>query len=203
MKTTLIIVRHGEAEFNIAHRIHGKLDSPLTKKGVRQAEKAADALAGIPIHAIYSSPQQRVATTAGIIRQGRNCPVAYDQRLAEMYCGAWDGLTEEFIRAEYPGDMRLWETHPHLHTMPGGESLADVRARLTAFLKDVLKQNRGQTVLVVSSQVPVMLMTMIFAQEPDEALWQTPPQGNTAINVVEVDDAGNAAILRRGDVGHV
>jgi broad specificity phosphatase PhoE len=87
--------------------------------------------------------------------------------------------------------------------MPGGESLADVRARLTAFLDDVLKQNRGKTVLVVSSQVPVMMMTMIFAHEPNEALWQTPPQGNTAINVIEIDEAGGAAILRRGDVGHV
>jgi broad specificity phosphatase PhoE len=99
--------------------------------------------------------------------------------------------------------MRLWETRPHLHTMPGGESLADVRARLTDFLDGVLKANRGKTVLVVSSQVPVMMMTMIFAQERDEALWQTPPQGNTAINVVEMDDAGSATILRRGDVGHV
>ena len=203
MKTTLIIVRHGEAEFNIAHRIHGKLDSPLTEKGVRQAEKAAEALAGIHIDAIYSSPQQRVVTTTGILKQDRDCPVTYDQRLAEMDCGSWDGKTEEFIRAEYPDDMRLWETRPHLHTMPGGESLADVRARLTAFLDGVLKANRGETVLVVSSQVPVMMMTMIFAQEPDEALWQTPPQGNTAINVVEIDDAGSAAILRRGDVGHV
>ena len=203
MKTTLIIVRHGEAEFNIAHRIHGKLDSPLTEKGVRQAEKAAEALAGIHIDAIYSSPQQRVVTTTGILKQDRDCPVTYDQRLAEMDCGEWDGKTEEFIRAEYPDDMRLWETRPHLHTMPGGESLADVRARLTAFLDGVLKANRGKTVLVVSSQVPVMMMTMIFAQEPDEALWQTPPQGNTAISVVEIDDAGSVAILRRGDVGHV
>ena len=203
MKTTLIIVRHGEAEFNIAHRIHGKLNSPLTEKGIRQAEKAAEALAGIHIDAIYSSPQQRVVTTTGILKQDRDCPVTYDQRLAEMDCGSWDGKTEEFIRAEYPDDMRLWETLPHLHTMPGGESLADVRARLTAFLDGVLKQNRGMTVLVVSSQVPVMMMTMIFAQEPDEALWQTPPQGNTAINVVEIDDAGSAAILRRGDVGHL
>jgi broad specificity phosphatase PhoE len=203
MKTTLIIVRHGEAEFNIAHRIHGKLDSPLTEEGVRQAQKAAAALAGIPIDAIYSSPQQRVVTTTGILKLDRNCPVTYDQRLAEMDCGAWDGKTEEFIRAEYPDDMRLWETRPHLHTMPGGESLADVRARLTDFLDGVLKANRGKTVLVVSSQVPVMMMTMIFAQEPDEALWQTPPQGNTAINVVEMDDAGSATILRRGDVGHV
>lgn len=203
MKTTLIIVRHGEAEFNIARRVHGKLNSPLTEKGVRQAEKAAAALAGIHIDAIYSSPQQRVVTTTGILKQDRNCPVTYDQRLAEMDCGEWDGKTEEFIRAEYPDDMRLWETHPHLHTMPGGESLADVRVRLTAFLDGVLEQNRGKTVLVVSSQVPVMMMTMIFAQEPDEALWQTPPQGNTAINVVEIDDAGSVAILRRGDVGHV
>lgn len=203
MKTTLIIVRHGEAEFNIAHRIHGKLDSPLTKKGIRQAEKAAEALAGINIDAIYSSPQQRVVTTTGILKQDRDCPVTYDQRLAEMDCGSWDGKTEEFIRAEYPNDMRLWETRPHLHTMPGGESLADVRARLTAFLDGILKANRGKTVLVVSSQIPVMMMSMIFAQEPDEALWQTPPQGNTAINVVEVDEAGSAAILRRGDVGHV
>ena len=203
MKTTLIIVRHGEAEFNIAHRVHGKLDSPLTENGVRQATQAAAALAGIPIDATYSSPQQRVVTTARILRRDRDCPVTRDQRLAEMDCGAWNGITEERIRAEYPGEMRRWETRPHLHTMPGGESLADVRARLTAFLDGVLKQHRGQTVLVVSSQVPVMLMTMIFAQEPDEALWQTPTQGNTAINVVEVDDAGSAVILRRGDVGHV
>lgn len=203
MKTILIIVRHGEAEFNIERRIHGKLDSPLTQQGVRQAEKAAAALAGIPIDAIYSSPQQRVAATADILKNGRSCLVTYDRRLTEMDCGEWDGMTEERIRAEYPDDIRVWETHPHLHTMPGGESLADVRARLTAFLDEVIQQNCGRTVLVVSSQIPVMMMTMIFAQERDEALWQTPPQGNTAINVVEIDDAGSAAISRRGDVGHV
>ena len=203
MTTTLIIVRHGEAEFNIAHRIHGKLDSPLTENGIRQAQRAAFALADTPIDAIYSSPQQRVVTTTGILKLDRDCPVAYDKRLTEIDCGAWDGMTEEEIRAKYPREINAWETRPHLHTMPGGESLADVRSRLTAFLDDVMKQNRGKTVLIVSSQIPVMVMTMIFAQEPDAQLWQTPPQGNTAINVVEIDDAGNAAILRRGDVGHV
>jgi len=199
MKTTLIIIRHGEAEFNIAHRIHGKLDSPLTENGIAQAEKAAAALADT----LYSSPQQRVAATTGILKLDRDCPVTFDSRLTEIDCGAWDGMTEEAIRAKFPREINLWETRPHLHTMPGGESLADVRARLTAFLEDVMKQHRGKTVLIVSSQIPVMMMTMVFAQEPDAQLWQTPPQGNTAINVVEIDDAGNAVILRRGDVGHV
>ena len=203
MTTTLIIVRHGEAEFNIAHRIHGKLDSPLTENGIRQAKKAAAALADTHIDAIYSSPQQRVVSTTGMLKLDRDCSVAYDKRLTEIDCGAWDGMTEEEIRAKYPREINAWETRPHQHAMPGGESLADVRARLTAFLDDVIKLHRGKTVLIVSSQIPVMVMTMIFAQEPDEALWQAPPQGNTAINVVEIDEAGNAAILRRGDVGHV
>jgi broad specificity phosphatase PhoE len=203
MTTTLIIVRHGEAEFNIAHRIHGKLDSPLTENGIRQTQKAAAALADTPIDAMYSSPQQRVVTTTGILKLDRDCPVAYDKRLSEIDCGAWDGMSEEEIRAKYPREINAWETRPHLHTMPGGESLADVRARLTAFLDDVMKQHRGKTVLIVSSQIPVMVMTMIFAQEPDAQLRQTPPQGNTAINVVEIDDAGNAEVIRRGDAGHV
>lgn len=203
MKTTLIIVRHGETEFNIAERYHGKLDSPLTENGVRQARQAAAALAGAAIDAIYSSPQPRVKATADILKQGRDCPVAYDKRLTEIDCGIWDGMAAGSIRAAYPGELDTWENRPHLHAMPGGETLAQVRSRISAFLGDTIRQHRGQTVLIVSSQIPVMVMMMIFAQEPDALLWQTTPQGNAAINVVEIDDTDNATIVKRGDRGHV
>src|SRR5262245_21498679 len=102
MTTSLYVVRHGETRWNVEGRLQGQQDSPLTMRGLQQAQRYAEMLraelAGAsPVH-ICSSPLPRARQTASIIRELLEVPSAcYSESdlLKERACGSWEGLTWE------------------------------------------------------------------------------------------------------------
>ena len=92
MKTTVILIRHGETEWNVLHRFQGLSDIPLNDTGRQQAGFAKNGLQNITLDAIYTSPLQRAVETAEIIRGDRNIPVYPTDGLQEMGVGEWEGL---------------------------------------------------------------------------------------------------------------
>jgi phosphoserine phosphatase len=203
LKTRIIALRHGETVLNVKKRYQGRLDSPLTDRGRHQAEKAAHRLKDAAIDVIYTSPRQRAITTAEIIRGARDCPIITDSRLSEIDCGSWEGVLHREVKEKYPAIFRRWENEPHEHRMPDGESLDEVRKRVASILDEILEKETGKTVMIVSHLVTTMIIMMIFAQEHNKEFWKTKIQGNTSINVIEVDENGYANILRRGDLSHI
>ena len=101
MKTTVILIRHGETDWNVVRRFQGLSDIPLNDTGRQQAGFAKNGLDGKIIDAIYTSPLQRAVETAEIIRGDREIPIYPTDGLREMGIGEWEGLLVSEIDEKY------------------------------------------------------------------------------------------------------
>jgi len=135
----LLILRHGETEWNLAGRMQGEMDSPLTATGRAQAGAQQRILTrfGIDGWNVWSSPQGRAAATARIALGTRADDVRTDPRLSEITMGEWTGLQRSAIAAAAPhlfeSEMDLiWYDHA-----PGGEGIEALFARTGAFLAEL------------------------------------------------------------------
>lgn len=137
---TIFLVRHGETEWNRSRRYQGWGDSPLTERGVAQAEALGRRLAAIPEAAagadIVASPLGRARRTAEVIaaQLGRTAPLRLDERLKEISLGAWDGLDRREVKA-LMGD-RFVEFEFYFET-PHGETYDEFSGRIAAWLAEV------------------------------------------------------------------
>jgi broad specificity phosphatase PhoE len=203
MKTRLIIIRHGETDYNIKGLFQGQLDSVLTERGIRQAEYTAERLKDTRMDAIYASPLKRALATAEIVRGGRDVPICVDERIQEIGCGHWEGLEVDRIKRDYAHGFENWTTRPHLHRIDGGETFREVFERASEFIRDVTDKHRGQSVVIVSHMVAILLMLLYLTDDRIENTWNTPRQPNTAVSIVEIDGSGRVEIPVRGDNSHL
>lgn len=146
MKLTFWYVRHGETLFNTVRRMQGQCDSPLTAKGIRQAENTASALRSIHFDRAYCSSSERAWDTAQILCRGRNITPVCMKGLKEFRFGDLDGkLISDFNDRIQPHRMADdW-------TDVGGENVEMFRERAEkAFAQIVEESEDGDTVLIVS-----------------------------------------------------
>lgn len=132
----LILLRHGETEFNLARRMQGHLDVALSPRGRDQAARVAPVLAAKDPLAIVSSDAQRAFCTAQAVSDLCGVPVQLDSRLRETDMGEWTGLGQEELEARWPGDRPKWRSDPTF-APPGGETRLDVAARAMDVVRDL------------------------------------------------------------------
>ncbi|MBV9125438.1 MAG: histidine phosphatase family protein [Planctomycetes bacterium] len=153
MKTVLYLLRHGATEAHLTSptRLLGrKHNPPLARLGVRQAEATRDFLAIRPIDQCYCSPMLRAVQTATIVAAPHGLSPQPLEALTECDVGRWEGLDWQAIRyLDAEGHRRFLE-NPEEHGYPGGESLADLYRRVSTALEELLVQQAGQALLVVS-----------------------------------------------------
>ncbi len=153
--TALILVRHGQSEWNREGRVQGQFDSPLTEMGVVQAKSVSRYLSGVllkePLR-IYTSPLERASETASIIAEELQYPkekIIIEQRLNDFNLGVIAGTYGwQKVAEMYPDLARMRLQDPLRFHPPGGECGADFEARLRSFLDDL--QDDGITKLLVS-----------------------------------------------------
>jgi broad specificity phosphatase PhoE len=156
MRTTLYLLRHAATEANLAKppRLQGRRHNPpLALLGVRQAEATRDFLANCPIDVCYCSPLLRAVQTATIVAAPHGLAPQTIEALTECDVGRWEGMDWQQVRyfdAEY---YPLFAADPARNCYPGGESFADVHARGSAALDEILEKHPGKTVLVVSHHI--------------------------------------------------
>lgn len=184
----LIIVRHGESEWNRIHRYQGQLDAPLSDLGLRQAEALAERLKTEPLDHIYSSRLQRAARTAeAIAAHHREVPFAYNEALLEIDHGEWQGKYADEITASYAEGLREWREHPTRSQMPGGESFSNVLKRTLDFREQLTALHRDQTILVSTHDVVVKILVadaLGMNMDRINRIWVT----NASISVIEYGD---------------
>lgn len=147
---TLIIIRHGETEWNQAMRFQGHGDSPLTALGRRQARAIAQRLKPMAIDTLISSDLGRTRETAAIIADYTGHAVALDSRLRERNYGVLEGLTVPEIKAAHPAVLDRLNTADPDYIVPQGESHRQHYQRNIAFIEDVLAQKPGAKLAVVA-----------------------------------------------------
>lgn len=132
----LVMLRHGQTEFNAGSRMQGQLDTELSDLGRDQAIAAAEVLAKRQPLVIVSSDLRRALDTAVVLGERSGLPVEVDTRLRETHLGDWQGMTHLEVDAAAPGARLAWRNDatwaPH-----GGESRIDVAARGTPLLAEL------------------------------------------------------------------
>ena len=135
----LVMLRHGQPEYNAGSRMQGQLDTELSDLGREQAAAAAEVLAKRQPVLIVSSDLQRALDTANALGERSGLPVLVDERLRETHLGDWQGLTHLEVDAAAPGARLAWRDNarwaPH-----GGESRVDVAARSMPLVAELIVQ---------------------------------------------------------------
>jgi len=158
--TRFILVRHGETAANREMRYIGTRDDALTERGQAQARLLADALASLPIAAIYASPRQRARYTAQPLAEQIGVPVHVADDLRESAFGAWEGMTRAEVLEHsllWAEQLRAWEADATI-APPDGESIAVMMARVAAFAERLRDQHADETVVFVAHVGPVKAM---------------------------------------------
>jgi 2,3-bisphosphoglycerate-dependent phosphoglycerate mutase/probable phosphoglycerate mutase len=159
MRTSVWLVRHGQTRHNLERRYQSGSDSPLTEYGRRQMAALAARLRPIPFTVAVVSPAERTRLMAEQILAGRrDVHVRLDSGWSETNHGRWEGLTYREVMARYPAEARArWSQGIHGRA-EGGESLAEVYARISAAWSALLRAHAGGRILVVSHATPIQLV---------------------------------------------
>ncbi len=150
MKKLIYLARHGETDWNLEHRMQGRVDIPMNAVGEEQAGRLADSLAGIKIAAIVSSPLRRAARTAEIVGGKLGLPVAYNPNLIERSFGEAEGLLREEMIEKFADALVREGGHIHWGKtrMPGGESADEHSNRLAKALADILSGDSDNVLII-------------------------------------------------------
>lgn len=170
----IVIVRHGQTAWNVGGDqgplFRGTVDLPLSDRGIHQAELTARRLAGVSLAAIYSSPLQRAARTAETIAAPHGQEPKLIPDLSSMDYGDWAGQTHIDLVRRWPHLYRQWRANPFSVRAPAGESLADLRNRAFAALRQILSSHQdGATIALVSHSAVTRTLVCTLTGMPDSA----------------------------------
>jgi 2,3-bisphosphoglycerate-dependent phosphoglycerate mutase len=180
--TRIIAVRHGETPWNVDARIQGQLDIQLNDTGRWQARRVGHALTAEELAAIYSSDLGRAHETARAIGDAAGLAVVPHPGLRERRFGLFEGKTFDEIHQTWPEHAQNWKRRiPEWEPPQGGESLLQLRERVTRTMNDLASRHRGEQIAVVAhGGVLDTLYRIATGQEVNSPrTWQLP---NGAIN---------------------
>ena len=192
--TILVLVRHGQTVWNSQGRWQGWLDSPLTEQGEREARYAADELREMKIDRIFCSDMERAVRTAAILSEPFGLDPEPTAHLRERFYGDYEGLNAAEIAERLPGTR----FDPSRHTRetyrpPGGETMAEVRERVDRYLRRLVSDHPGQTLLLVTHSGIVRAVDSICRGQTFDEIWQRVPY-NACIFVVRVSQDGRFSV---------
>ena len=155
----LTLVRHGETTHNRDGLGLGRADAPLTERGLSQTAAAVERLAATPVDRILTSPLTRAAAIARGLAGRTGAPLELREELAEMDVGETEGLPYAEMRERFPAFLEAWRApDPADALMPGGESLAQVAARLEPLAAELHAFPAEAAVTVVSHNFVLRLL---------------------------------------------
>lgn len=145
MPTRILLVRHGETDWNAEQRWQGQTDTPLNERGRDQALQLAEEMAGERVDAVYSSDLVRAHETARIVAGRLGLDVTVVPGLRERQFGSWEGMRDEEVEHRFPG----------LGSAPDAEPREDMAGRVWESIEAIARTHPGQTVLVVAHGGPI------------------------------------------------
>ncbi|MEY4745520.1 MAG: Phosphoglycerate mutase, partial [Cyanobacteriota bacterium] len=182
----LLLVRHGETDWNREGRFQGQIDIPLNANGRSQAEAAGSFLAPVSIDRAYTSCMARPRQTAeAILSSHPGVPLTSSTGLVEIGHGLWEGRLEQEIAAGWPELLADWKRAPHTVQMPEGETLQEVWDRsLTTWARIAASLRADETALVVAHDaVNKTILCGLLGLQPAD-IWAI-KQGNGGVTVID------------------
>lgn len=200
--TRIILVRHGQTEWNRVERFRGRIDVPLNEAGLQQAGAAGRRICSEwQPTAIYTSPLARAHRTAEAIAGPLGLPVQVAPGLVDIDYGEWHGLTPAEVQQRWPEALAAWYHMPQKARIPGGETLEMVRVRSMAAVRELAAGHPAQTIVLVSHTVVnrVILLSVVGARLG--RFWGL-RQENGALNLFEVE-GGRFTLVTMNDTCHL
>lgn len=146
--TELLLIRHGETDFNRQYRFQGHIDVPLNATGQAQALRLAERLHDEPLDAVVCSDLVRTRETAAPTLRRRGLEAAFDARWREQSFGVLEGLEVPAVRYSHPELWAAWSRHEADHAPPGGESNVAFHARVMGALQAITLALPGRRIAV-------------------------------------------------------
>jgi len=168
--TEIILVRHGETEFNVGELFRGRIAIDLNETGKKEAELLGDYLSELKIEAIYSGPLKRAVNTAQAIARHHNLEVQTTEGLNDLDFGQWQGLSHQEAKEKYKEVYADWLNRPERVRLPGGETLGEVRQRAIKVVDEVTAKYKGTVVLVSHRVVNKVLICALLGLD-DSHFW--------------------------------
>jgi broad specificity phosphatase PhoE len=198
---SIYIVRHGETIWNAAGRIQGHTDVELTERGKDQARATERRLAGARLDVAYSSDMSRARDTALIILGEREPPLHSVPELREYNKGVFEGLTPEEYRQRYPELHEASLVNDPDFAPPGGETIRQCQARLSAFVSMLRREHPDEDVLLVGHGGSLRSVIVALLDLPLEANWKF-VMHNCALSVIRAYP-NNAVMHLYNDTSHL
>ena len=200
--TTVYLIRHAEAEGNLYRRCHGHYDSTITDNGYRQIAALAKRFADIPIDAVYSSDLTRTQTTALAITRTHDLPLQLEPRLREIGVGVWEDRTWTYLTKFDRAEMVNFNTDAGRWRAEGAETMARLRDRMMAALRDIIAAHPNQTVALFSHGMALRLLVGTLRGFTIAEVDKSGHGENTSVTKLEADEDG-IRVVYATDASHL
>ena len=200
--TEIIIIRHGETEWNKTGRFQGHSDVPLSAEGRAQAAMLGENLAVDHVDMIYASDLTRAMETAAPLAQRFGLEVISDPQLRELNFGAWEGRNFNDVNAENPNAMKNFYTDPERANIPESEPFPEFQRRIAGRVREIVAQERGKRIVIVSHGASIRILLADILSMPIRSIWHL-SQLNTAVNKIRFEDDGFAVVTLMNDTSHL
>lgn len=199
--TQLVVVRHGETQWNVEGRMQGHLDSPLTMTGMAQARALAETLKDEYFQAIYSSDLKRAYQTAQAIGRYHTPEIQVVSNLRERNLGMYQGLTRTEIQKRFAdkGEFRI-DTPDYV--IPEGETLLQFRQRCVNCFEELAMRHPNERILVVAHGGVLISLFKHTLNLPHDDSPRRFKILNTSVNVFSFEN-GHWFLETWGSVGHL
>jgi broad specificity phosphatase PhoE len=163
----LFLARHGETDWNAAHRLQGQADRPLTPRGQAQATALCRLLQRHPITAVYASPLQRARDTAAPLAEALGLEVQEAAAMLEIDYGVLEGHTQQSVAGTDLEDLwRRRSQNPLAFDAPGAETYDDLVERVRPFAASLRRRHAGQTIVVVGHRASNRALLAVLLGRP-------------------------------------
>ncbi len=198
----IILVRHGQTEWNRIERFRGQADVPLNATGLAQAQATGRRIATTwqPV-AVYASPLSRTVQTAQAIAQHFDLPVQPQADLIDIDYGKWRGLTPAEVGERWPDIFQAWQKAPHTAQIPDGETLAHLRDRGMAAVHRLVDRHIEETFVIVGHTVINRVLLLGMLGLGNDRFWHLGQQ-TCAINVIQAQK-GDFTLISLNDTCHL
>ena len=183
--TKIYLVRHAEAEGNLYRRIHGQYNSLITDNGYRQIAALAHRFSTIQVDAVYSSDLFRTCTTAKAVYGPKGLPLNTRPTLREVDMGEWEDKTWGQAAHEDGDLLRLFNATSPRWQARGGETFPQVAERVAGTLRQIARDDRGETVAVFCHGTAIRCALGLLQGLPPEEWHTLPHSDNTAVSLLE------------------
>lgn len=183
------LIRHGQTDWNVEGRLQGQRDVPLNATGLSQASAMAEMLKGNKFSALYSSDLMRARQTAEIIAAVVGLPVHFDRRLREISQGEVEGMLFSDVMQKFESALADRTRNPVDSRLPGGESVAELTARFSECVDEIVCAKHNAPVIIVAHGLAIATLVCQARGYPMETVYSH-IQENATAQVIEWNPTG-------------